>query len=178
VAFTLTYTYGYDDFAALIVAKRSLGLMGVLGPATPYVFVGFLYLAFLIGSLAFDGVPLADMLRGPAVVSILAGLLTVMVLTALINLFFTRLALRPVFKRFAAADKEIIITLDEDGIKWSGAGSMGGHPWGNVKWIVETKQRVFLFISKVEAIVLPRRAVSSDGEFEALTTFVREHTNG
>jgi hypothetical protein len=47
-----------------------------------------------------------------------------------------------------------------------------------VKWIVETKQRVFLFISKVEAIVLPRRAVSSDGEFEALTTLVRENTNG
>ena len=105
MAFTLTYTYGYDDFAALVVAKRSLGLMGVLGPATPYVLVSLLYLVFIVGSLAFDGVPLAEMLRTPTVIYILAGVLIVMVCVAIINVIFTRFALRPVFNRFALATR-------------------------------------------------------------------------
>lgn len=178
MAFTLSYTYGYDDFAALVVAKRSLGLMGVLGRATPYVLVSLLYLVFMIGSLAFDGVPLTEMLSAPTIFYILVGVLLVVLCVAIINAFFARLALRPVFRRYALANKEIAITLEESGLKWTGGGFTGGCPWDNVKWVVETKERLFLFISKVEALVLPRRAVSSEQDFEAVAAFVREHANG
>ena len=178
MAYTLTFDYGYDDFAALIKAKRSLGLMGALGPATPYIVVSALYLLFMVASLAYDGMPFAEMLRAPAVFYILVGIPLVIALVAIINFLFARLAFRPVFKRFALADKEVTISLDETGVTWTGGGLSGACPWANVKWIVETKDRLFLFISKVEAVVLPRRAVSSDREFQALAAYAREHIHG
>jgi hypothetical protein len=51
--FSLTYTYDYSDFVALVRAKRSLGPLGKLGSVTPYLVVTALYLA--LSHLALPG---------------------------------------------------------------------------------------------------------------------------
>lgn len=177
MAYSLTHAYGYDDFAALIRAKRSIGLMGKLGPATPYVVVSALYLVLIVSSLAWDGLAPAEMIQGQMPLMILAGIPLVIVLVAAIDFIFMRLIYRLVFQRFALADKEITVTLNDSGIKWSGGGLAGECGWFNVKRVVETKECLFLFISKVEGLVMPRRAVASERAFQELATYVREHAN-
>jgi hypothetical protein len=177
VAHSLTYIYGYDDFAALIRAKRSIGPMGKLGPITPYLAVSALYLVLIVSSLAWDNISPAEMLKAQTLLLILAGIPVVMVLVAVINLVFMRLVYRLIFQRFALADKEITVILDESGIKWSGDGFAGQCIWSKVKRVVENDERLFLFISKVEGLVLPRRAAASDRAFRELAAYVREHAN-
>jgi hypothetical protein len=44
--------------------------------------------------------------------------------------------------------------------------------------IVTLKSRVFLLISKMEAIGIPQRACASTGAFESLVTYPKERVNG
>jgi YcxB-like protein len=178
VAFTLTYTYSYDDFAALIRAKRSLGPTGRFGPVTPYIAVSAIYLVLVVASFLWDSVPVTELLEGTTLLIILAGVPFVMFLVWLIDFVFLHVVYRIVFRRYAIAGKEITITLDSAGVKWTADGLTGQSLWSNVKRYVETEGYLYLFFSKIEALPLPRRAVKSDQEFKALAAFVREHVNG
>jgi hypothetical protein len=62
--------------------------------------------------------------------------------------------------------------------RWSSGGFAGECAWSSLKSMVEPKDRLFLFIRKVEAIVLPRRAVLSDREFQDIAAYIRKHVNG
>jgi hypothetical protein len=100
------------------------------------------------------------------------------VIIAVINFVFLHGLYRFVFRRFALANRQISIVLEDDRIRWASAGFVGECPWSNVKQMVETRDHLFLFISKIEAVVLPRRAVASDREFHDVADFVGKHVNG
>jgi YcxB-like protein len=178
VVFSLTYTYDYGDFVALVRAKRSLGRLGRFGVVTHFLVVGALYLALAAAGFAWDGVPLATLIERENLLMLLAGLLVAIVIVAVIDFVFLHWLYRLVFRRFALANREMTVTLDDDRIAWAATGFAGECAWSSVKWMVETKDRLFLFISKVEAIVLPRRATASDTEFQSMAAFVRKHVNG
>jgi hypothetical protein len=178
VAFSLTYTYGYDDFVALVRAKRTLGPMGRFGWVSPYVVVSALYVVLVAAGFAWDGVPVSRLLEGQNLLMLLAGMLVVIAIVAAIDFVFLYWLYRLVFRRYALANREITITLEDDRIKWSSGAFAGECAWSGIKRMVETKDRLFLFISKVEAIVLPRRAVASDAEFRSIAAYVGRHVNG
>lgn len=177
MSYTLAYTYSYEDFVALVRAKRSLGPIGRLGPAAPYLVVGALYAMTFILMRVWSGDSLADLLEIDTLAALLIGVPVVIVLVWLVNVAFLGLVYRPVFKRFAIANKEIAVTLDDAGAKWTAGGLIGQCSWSSVERSVETDDYVFLFFSKVEGLPLPRRAMKSEREFRALAKYVRDHVN-
>ena len=178
MAFCVTYTNGFDDYAALIRAKRSIGPLGTFGPVTPYLVVSALYLALVLLGLLWDGASLGELLNRETVTIVLAGIPIVVLFVAAIDFLFMRVVYRWVFRRFALANAKIMVRLDEDGIHWSGNDFAGRCAWSKVSQVVETKDRLFLFISKIEAVILPARALASDAAFQDLAAYAREHAHG
>jgi hypothetical protein len=118
--------------------------------------VSALFLVFVALGYTWDGVPVSRLFEGENLLLLLSGVLVVIVMIAVIDFVFLHGLYRLVFRRFALANRELTVTLQNDCIKWASAGFGGECAWRNVKWLIETKDRLFLFISKVEAIVCPR----------------------
>src|SRR3990172_1052901 len=175
MAYVLTYTNGFGDYVAMIRAKRSIGPMGAFGPFTPYIVVSLIYLVITVLGQVWDGVPLSALLEPQSLLIILAGVPLVMIFVALIDLLFTQGLYRLVFKRFVLANAELTVRLDDSGIQWSGNDFAGSCQWSKVERVVETKDRIFLFVSKIEGLILPRRALASDQAFDGLKAYVRSH---
>jgi len=174
MAYVLTYINSFDDYVAMIQAKRLSGRAGFYGP---YIAMTLFFLAFVVLGHIWDGGSIVSLFNAETMLLILAGMLAVIVLVALINYIFLRGIYRLVFRRFALSGKELTIKLDDEGLHWQGNGFSGACHWSKVQRVVETKDRLFLFISKAEGLLVPRRAVKSDQEFGERVAHVRSHVH-
>jgi hypothetical protein len=71
------------------------------------------------------------------------------------------------FRRLALANKEMELTITDDGIHFVTSASTGTVPWQAIKRVVENKRGLYLAVSKLEAVLIPRRA-ASDADFSRM----------
>ncbi len=164
------YRLEFADYLALGRARERLGPLRGWGRVLRYPVWIALFLATLWWMDGF-GAPLSVYLSWP----VLKWLLAIPVMIFLIDLIFRQVVYRWVFSRYAVAGKEAVVTLDEAGIAWTLGPVTGSAPWSSIVASVATPEHVFLFLSRIEAITLPRRGLQ-EGDFAALPDVVEART--
>lgn len=167
---TVTYRFDRADYIALLKARRSISALSRFGRWGRYACFGLFFVVLVnLGNLlswSFD--PLIDGVTS-AVVFVL-----IILMAPLGEWIGDRVLSRWVFPRFAVANKELTIAFADDGLHTRNSGGVEGKfPWSSVTRIFETKDYLYLWISRAEAIVVPRRALSSDDAAAALATYIR-----
>ena len=166
---TVTYRYGRDDYIALLRAQRSRSLLGRLGRWGRYACFALFFVVLInlldILSRSFDWS--VDLITSGVV-------FLVMLLAAPLGEFLGEHALsRWIFPRYSMANKDITLTFGEDGIHSKYGGMEGRIPWQSVVHILETKDYLFLSISRAEMILVPRRALPSPDAAAELAHYIR-----
>jgi hypothetical protein len=87
------------------------------------------------------------------------------------------LIVRLAYGRLAVRGADLVLKFEADGIHWSMASHSGTYGWSGVHDIVRTPKRIFLFISRAEALVLPRRAFASENAFAETARYVETRTS-
>jgi YcxB-like protein len=166
---TVTYRFGRADYIALLKARRSLSVFSRFGRWGRYVCYGLFFVGLInlnnVLSWTFD--PLID---GAAS----AVAFVVVVLMAPVGEWAAdRILSLWVFPRFVVANKEITIAFADDGLHTKNGGMEGKIPWSAVTRVLETKDHLYLWISRAETIIVPRRALASDDAAAALAAYIK-----
>ena len=77
------------------------------------------------------------------------------------------------YRRYAIADREMRHSFETDGLETILTNFESWISWHAIESIIETSDHLFLAISRREALILPRRAFTSDTDYQRLTGFVR-----
>lgn len=176
--FSAAYTYILADFQALRKAKRELSPVDRVLWRWRYVLVLGISFAVLIGIFWDSELILEDVLSWSRLSEMLPLVLILIGLLVMVDVVFDWVLVPWVFKRFAIADKSLVMTFGHDGITWTTEGIKGELAWTKVIRIVTFKGYLFLFISKLEALCVPRRAFASEEAFSSLVTYAKERVNG
>jgi hypothetical protein len=168
---TVTYRFGRADYIALLRAHRTQGFVGRhFGRWGRYVCFGLFFVAvvFLINmpnwSFDFDEVDLI----------VYSVTFVIIVLMAPVGEFLAwRVLSLFIFPRYSVANKDLTVTFADDGIRSQHSGMEGKIPWSTVTRVLETKDYLFLPISRAEMIVVPRRALPSDDAAAELAHYIR-----
>jgi hypothetical protein len=167
----IAYTFTFEDFLA---ARRAIAWNGVFGHHTYWI----RYAIFAVIMTACWWVPVRHDLKPYALSDSHIVLLTIAAVAALmifawgLDLLFTRLA----FGRLAIAGADVSLTFEADGVHYKMPSYFGVLTWSGIHRVMGMPGYLLLFISKSEAMVLPRRAFPSDGAFGETLRFVRTKT--
>jgi len=167
----IAYTFTFDDFLA---ARRALAWNGVFGHHTYWI----RYVIFAVIMVACWWVPVRHDLKPYAlsdshiVLLTFAAVVALMIFAWALDLLFTRLA----FGRLAIAGADVSLTFEADGVHYKMPSYFGVLTWSGIHRVMTMPGYLLLFISKSEAVVLPRRAFPSDGAFGETLRFVRTKT--
>ena len=173
MAFVVTYTYSFDDYLALVRARRAMGIFGGLGGVVHYVLAVIAFLLVLAALRDWRTMSFADVFTTGSLALIIGGAVFICFVIAAIDQFFERVLYRLLFRRYAIANSELSITVDDESIRWSAKGVSGNIGWPLTKRLYLARDHVFVFISKVEGLVLPRRGVAPPATFDELVSFLR-----
>lgn len=170
----LEYTMSRSDFVALstAVARRPLPFR-LLWIAAMWALAG--------GAMSVlpGGTPGGSMLD-----DVLAGnrdwwpLIAFVALFSLVALFRHRLAglnAAAGYARMPLADRPMSIDLDETEVRVVAGEFDWSFPWAAVARLVETPDRLVLVVGAREGLPLPRRAIATTADWEALRAFVTAH---
>jgi YcxB-like protein len=170
---TVTYRFGRADYIALLRAQRSLSVLNRFGRWGRYACFGLFFVVLInlsnISSWSFD--PALDLIT-----SAIAFALIVLV-APVGELIADRILSLLVFPRFSVANKDLTLTFADDGIRSQHGGMEGKIPWSAVKRILETKDHLFLSISRAENMVVPRRALPSPDAAVELAHYIRSEVD-
>lgn len=165
---TVTYRVGRADYIAMLRARRPLGALGRWGRPVGYG----LFFVVLIN--------LINVLSGslePDLEVVLATSVFAFVFIGLCALggdwLKERVLSRRIFPRYSVANKDLTITFADDGIRSQHSGMEAKFPWSAVTSILETKDYLFLPISRAETIVVPKRALPSPDAAAKLAHYIR-----
>ena len=78
------------------------------------------------------------------------------------------------YKSIASADLTATLTMNDKGVDVTSSLGDSTLPWTSIKRVIVERDYMFLPISKRESFIMPRRAFSSDNEFNAACQFARE----
>ena len=81
-----------------------------------------------------------------------------------------------IYKRNAIADREVTVHLTAEGIEGGATDLYSRVGWAAVTRLIETPTHLFIQISRREALLIPRRAVPNEDEYNNLKGFVRART--
>jgi hypothetical protein len=168
----IAYTFTFDDFLA---ARRALAWNGVFGHQTYWI----RYVIFAVIMVACWWVPVRHDLKAyvlsdsQIVLLTFAAVVVLMIFAWALDLLFTRLA----FGRLAIAGADVSLTFEADGVHYSMPSYFGVLSWSGIHRVMTMPGYLLLFISKSEAMVLPRRAFPSDGAFGETLRLVRAKTS-
>ncbi len=142
----------FADYRAVLRARQRLGLLKGHGRWLRYPSLLLILLAVLwwFGGFA---VPWRLYLQW----DVAKWIIGLFIFIPLVDLFFDQVVGRWIFSRYAAANKPLVASVDDEGVAWSVEGWSGRIGWGAVKAAVVTPDHLFLFIGKVEAVPLSRR---------------------
>jgi len=174
MAHHLEYTMSRADFVALstAVARRPL-LFRLAWVAALWALAGGV-MSVLPGGAT--GLSMLD--------ELLAGnrdwwpLLALLVLFSVLALFRHRLAglnAAAGYARMPLADRPMTVDLDETEVRVTAGEFDWSFPWGAVVALVESPDHLVLAVGGREGLPLPRRAVASAADWQALGAFVTAH---
>lgn len=155
----------FADYRAVLRARQRLGPLKGHGRWLRYPVLLLILIAVLwwFGGLS---VPWRVYLQW----DVAKWLLGLFVFIPLVDLFFDQVVGRWVFSRYAAANKPLVATADDEGVAWAVEAWSGRIAWGAVKAAVVTPDHLFLFLGKVEAVPLSRRGLSG-GDWDGFLAF-------
>jgi hypothetical protein len=166
---TIAYRFGPDDYIALIRARRSSGPLGRLGRPGRAALFGLLVAALAMAanydSLVSDPWPWLAM--GGIV-------LVIMMLVAPLGEYLgERLMAYWLFPRSSVANKDVTLEFGDHDVRSRVGGNEGRVSWRSIVRVIETKDGLFLALSRAELIAVPKRALPSADAFAGLARQVR-----
>ncbi len=166
---TIAYRFGPDDYIALLRASRSIGPLGRLGrwgrAGLFGLLIGGLAIAFSYDSLS----------AAPWLVLVVAAIVFALVtLVAPIGEYLgEQLMARWLFPRYSFANKDVTLWLGEQDVRSKVGGTEGRISWRSIQRVIETREGLFLALSRAELLQVPRRALPSADAFAGLACRVR-----
>jgi hypothetical protein len=94
-------------------------------------------------------------------------------LLVLLRPFYLEFLAGQVYRRNVMADQQLTYRFASDAIQGGIPEIQGRFLWRAIKRIIVTPEHAFLTLSRREALIIPRRAVSTDEDFETLLAFAR-----
>jgi hypothetical protein len=168
---SITYRFELNDYAALVRAGRTLGLLGWLGRwgriALFTLVFGTLVLIAAVTTTFWDA-PMSTVLGFAAFIYAL-----LFATVALADVVGEPLLFRHRYRRFAIADKQVALRLNDNGVRATFAGVESSIPWPSFTRLIEASEHLFLFLSRAEAIVIPVRAVGNSEKLAELARSIR-----
>jgi YcxB-like protein len=168
---TFTYTYSYADCLATLRA-REIGRRLWLRRAGRYTLFNAAFLGVAAALAISEGDGLADLAEPDAALTIAAFMVGLTAFLVAVDVVFERWMPWFGFRRLSVRNQPVRLHFGE-ALAWSMSGMSGEASWSSVKRLVRTQQGLFLFISEVEAFMLPRRALADDAALDALAAFAR-----
>ncbi len=152
------------DYAAMVTAmtQRSMKQRLLIGSVWSAAAIAT---AYWLG----DGAPRSIVGNIVLVAPVIAIMVAILLFSPRIN----GLASRRVFRETAYANTEVTTFFTAVGVDMHCSGIDTHVDWSSVERIIETKAYVFLAISKRQALIVPRRAASSDQAFDDAVAFAR-----
>jgi hypothetical protein len=167
---TISYRYGRNDYIAMLRASRSIGPLGRLGRWGRAMLLGLLVVALVI-VYSYDAVRSVPWL----VLGVCAIVFVMAFLVAPFGEYLGELVLaRWMFPRYSIADKDVTLELGDHDIRSKAGGNEGRVSWRSIVRVIETRDGLYLALSRAELIAIPRRAVPSTDAFADLAREVRE----
>jgi hypothetical protein len=170
---TVIYRYGWRDYVALQRAHFSLSPLGRLGRWRKYLFAVVMVLFFNLANVLWWSFDLVTDLTASVVA------FPTIVLGAVIGEFVGKALLalwaRLLFLRLSVANQDCMHTFGEEGITSKYGDIEVRLPWRSIKNVLETKDHLFLSISRREMIFVPRRALPSDKAAAAVARYIRSN---
>jgi hypothetical protein len=80
------------------------------------------------------------------------------------------------YQRYAIADQEVRLSFEADGLETLLTNFESWVSWHAIEKVIETPDHAFLAISRREALILPRRAFTSEADYRRWLGFVRDRT--
>jgi hypothetical protein len=169
----IKYTYRFEDYLA---TARAQAWNGVFGRHTYWL----RYLVWGVLGVVFLGTPvILEYLmrkRSPDLLAAalpLAGFAGLMIVSWLLEWLYSRFA----YRRLAIAGADLVLKFEADGIHYKMPSYHGVLSWSGIRRVMTPPGYLLLFISKSEAMALPRRAFSSDRDFGEILRLVRAKTS-
>jgi len=166
---TVTYRFGRDDYIALLRAHRLTSPLGGFGRWGRYGCFG-VFSVVLINLFYYEswwGDPVGAVF-GSTVIFV------VIVVVAPVGEFIGEQILALwIYPRRSVANKDCTLELDDGGIQSKYGDIEGRLPWRTIARILETKDYFFLFISRAETILVPKRALPSPDAVTELRHYIR-----
>lgn len=69
------------------------------------------------------------------------------------------------------------ITIDNSRIHWQSENSAGNYNWSTVVKVCETNKAVYIYVSSIQALVIPKRLSSQMIDMKELVDYCREKIN-
>lgn len=172
--YTVSYRMERGDFVALTrVLSRRRAWRLVLELA--------LYFGALFGIAAMAGGPqnvlrtLGSFVTGPLFLAYLPLIFVgpvLLVLTPQITGLLAAMA----YRRSDMADREVTLQITAEGIEGGSADLYARVGWAAVQRLIETPTHLFLQISRREALLIPRRTVPNEDQYNNIKGFIRART--
>ena len=94
-------------------------------------------------------------------------------LLVLLQPIYRRILAGHAYGRNALADRQLTYRFTSDAIQGGIPEVQARFPWNSIRRIVVTPEHAFLLVSRRDALVLPRRIVETDEDFDTLLAFAR-----
>lgn len=165
--FRFRYRFDLGDYLALSHARNRLGPVGKYLWDWRYLVWYALFLAVLwwMGGLTGDWDVYLNWEVGGWVLFALA-------MPVLIDLLFNHVMLRWYFHLQAASKADIAVDAGEGGLNWAMGHAAGQMGWPAIRYRAILKNRVILFIDRMQGITLPRRGLVA-GDWDAFVALVQ-----
>lgn len=172
--YTVTYRMERRDFVALtrVLSRR---------PAWRVFAELALYFGALLAIAALAGGPhnlmrtLGSFVTGP-LFFVYLPLILVGPLLLLLTPQITGLIAAMAYRRSEMADRDVVLYLTAEGIEGGSADLYARVGWAAVQRLVETPTHLFLQISRREALLVPRRTVPNEDQYNNIKGFIRART--
>jgi hypothetical protein len=171
--FTYSFTMERSDFLALnkVLRRRSF-----MAPVLLLVLYFSVVAIFVLAGVDGDPAAFAEVTRqiatGKAPVWIYP-LLALGPLLVLLRPFYLEFLAGQIYRRNVMADRQLTYRFASDAIQGGIPEVQGRFLWSAIKRIIVTPEHAFLTLSRREALIIPRRAVPSDEDFDTLLAFAR-----
>ena len=169
----IRYIFERSDFVALTQAlirePLSQRLLKLL------IAILFALHVVIVGWIAGDDTPFADQYR--KAYGAFAPLLLLPLVLVVSSGFIATLMAMLVFKRNASANQEVTLWLRQEGVVASAGGLRSEVSWPAIVRVIDTPTRVFLALSRREALVVAKRGFASDEEADRALAFIIDHVD-
>ncbi len=177
MGYSVRYTLTDEDLNAIVRAKQPLGIRGQLIGAVAYLILAPLFLSLIMtgtsGQFSSD-FAISDFVMLYAVNFVVWGGLLALGFALRKRLLYPYMARHHGYRKGESA----AVDLDENGVTWSHDGRNVQIAWPKIIDGRDDGDRLFMFAGNREVVMVPRHAVASDAEYQAITRYAEQHAHG